>query len=246
MSTAIVKPEETAVVPSESFLAMIERAARDPQVDVTKLTALVELKERIDAKQAEIEFNQDYAAASLEMPHILKNGVIDMGAKGKIPFARYEDLDRAIRPIEAKYGFSRLFLTAPSERDGILMTVKLLHRSGHSQTSSRFMPPDPGPGRNNMQAIGSASSYAKRYLTLDVWNVVTDGQDDDANSTESLTADQVMHVYDMLNALELNTAGIKAFLKFAKSESVEQIQRHRYEEIMVRLKEKLAEKKAGA
>lgn len=236
--------DETAIVPADQgavFLQLIERLAVDPRVDVTKLAALVELKERIDAKQAEIEFNRDFTAASAEMPHVVKRGVIDMGGKGQIPFARYEDLDRAIRPIETKHGFTRSFLTVPAP-DGIVMTVKLAHRAGHSERSTRHMPPDPGPGRNGMQAIGSASSYAKRYLTLDIWNVVTEGQDNDASGAEPLTAQEASNVLDMISASELSQTRVKKLLAFAHAETIEQIQRHRYNEIMAYLKKVLSEK----
>ena len=44
------------------------------------------------------------------------------------------------------------------------------------------LPADAGPGRNGLQALGSARQYAKRYLFCDVLNIVTVGLDDDASS----------------------------------------------------------------
>ena len=245
MATAnqVVPAEEKALVPA-NVLEVIAAAASDPRVDPEKLEKLLALKERIDARDAEREFAQDFAAASAEMPRVAKNGVIDMGGKGKMNFARYEDIDKALRPIEAKHGFMRTFMTDPTP-GGITMTVKLIHKGGHSEKSSRFMPPDAGAGRNAMQAIGSASSYAKRYLTLDIWNIICEGVDNDGSLAEPLNEDERNKVYDLLHALELNDKGMKAFLKFAGSDSVESIQRFKFDEIMVRLKEKLAEKERG-
>lgn len=183
-----------------SVLQVIARAAADPTVDVAKMTALLDMQERILAKQSEIEFNHDFSAASLELPHVSKRGVIKLGAgKGEIAFAKYEDLDRAIRPIEAKYGFTRSFSTDKSDIPGVLITVHLRHRAGHSIQSTRQLPPDPGPGRNGMQAIGSAGSYGKRYLTVDIWNIITEGEDNDATSTGLITDDQADTLRDLMH-----------------------------------------------
>jgi hypothetical protein len=192
------RPGELTQATEVTILEIIARAAADPSVEVSKMGALLDLQERVMAKQAEIEFTRDFAAASAEMPRIVKRGVIDMGSKGKIPFAKYEDLDRAIRPIEQKYGFTRSFRTEAAQQPGVLMVAKLAHRSGHSETSTRWMPPDPGPGRNAMQALGSADSYAKRYLTIGLWNLITEGADDDGVSTGCITQDQADDIRDLM------------------------------------------------
>lgn len=237
---------ERAVVPS-SLLEIISAALVDPRVDnVEKLGKLLDLQERLDARAAEQEFNRDFAQAALDMPRVTKKGVIDLGgSKGKIPFAKYEDIDRVLRPIEARYGFSRSFSTEPA-KDGILMTVCLAHRGGHHVKSTRFMPPDAGPGRNAMQAIGSASSYAKRYLTLDIWNIITEGQDDDASGSDPITDDQLQTIQNMLDELQMSPARMKKFLEFAKADGVAHIQRHRYDEVLLRLKEALEQRRQGA
>ena len=38
---------------------------------------------------------------------------------------------------------------------------------------------DAGPGRNNLQAMGSSLSYGKRYCTEMLLNIVREGEDDD-------------------------------------------------------------------
>ena len=222
-------PVYQAEAPGTAVLAVIARAAADPGTDVAKMGALLDLQERILAKASEMEFARDFAAASLEMPRVAKRGVIDMGAKGSIPFAKYEDLDRAIRPVELRYGFTRSFLTEPSGQPGVVMTCKLTHRAGHSERSSRQMPPDPGPGRNAMQAIGSASSYAKRYLTLDIWNIITEGADDDAQSTDYITDEQAMQIRDLITDAGMNADRTAALLKSLAAASVEKIHGGQYQ-----------------
>lgn len=252
MTPELVKIEEQEVTPSVSMLERIlTKAIEAGNMDVVE--RLVALKEREDAKHAEAEFNADFAKASLEMPKVTKRGVIDLGNNRQIGFARYEDLDRAIRPIEAKYGFTRMFTTSPSPT-GIEMTMILAHRAGHRVTSTRFMPPDKGQLRNALQEIGSASAYAKRYLTLDGWNIVTIGQDNDAMTSACISDEQYQTITNVLDELGIKDGSddLRRFFKFAmlpevevkkgKRTSVGLIQEGRYTELMIRLREKLAEK----
>src|SRR5258706_7462666 len=50
-----------------AFLAMIERAARDPTIDVDKLDRLLQMRERENARVAEQAFNAALADAQTEM-----------------------------------------------------------------------------------------------------------------------------------------------------------------------------------
>ena len=210
-----------------TVIEVIRELAVDDRVSVEKLAGLMQLQERAEARSAERDFNRDFAAALLEMPRITKNGTIDMGAKGQMKFAKYEDIDRALRPIESKYGFTRSFQTSQSSEQGITMTLVLAHRTGHCEKSTRHMPPDPGPGRNNMQAIGSASSYAKRYLTLDMWNIVCEGADDDGKAVGYITDKQVDEIRDMLAEIgytpEKDPAGLSKFLSMIPAKTVREI-----------------------
>lgn len=214
---------------------LIAQAIANPSVDPARLTAFLEFKLRVDAIEAEKEFNRDFAAAMQEMPHIVKRGVIDMGAKGKMAFATYEDIDTIIRPIEQRYGFARTFSTEPS-KDGITVTLVLMHRSGHSIKSTRFMPPDTGAGRNGMQATGSAESYAKRYLTNGVWNLVTVGQDNDGTRAEPITQEQIDQVRDLLAEIGSSPNDAR-FLKWLREnfngvDSIGRIQQPQFHDVM--------------
>jgi len=213
--------ELTRVEPT--VLEVIRELATDDRVSVDKLAGLMALQERAEAKQAEREFNSDLAMAMAEMPTISKDAVKDMGAKGAIPYASYEHLDRVIRPIELRWGFCRIFTTAPLDKPGTLMTVKLLHKGGHVISSTRFMPPDPGPGRNEIQAIGSAESYARRYLTLAIWNIVTVGGDDDGNMTGYVTEAEARDIQSLISELGMDAAAVSTFLRIIGAKTVEEI-----------------------
>lgn len=228
------------ILPDE--MQLIRELATDERVSVEKLAALMALHERAEARDAEKQFNAAFRAASMEMPRVEKKGVIRMVKdgvdKGSLPFARYEDVDKVVRAVEIKHGFTRSFLSEPAA-GGILITCKLSHSAGHSERSTRQMPPDPGPGRNAMQAIGSASSYAKRYLTLDVWNIVTGGADDDGNSADPISDEQAMGIRDMIDGLAMTPPRLSKFWAWAEATSPENIQRRNYDRIRAELAKQL-------
>ena len=159
----IKRYSEMAVTVSTE-MQLIRDLATDDRVSVEKLAALMQLHERVESRDARKQFTAAFREASIEMPRIEKKGVIEMGAKGRMSFARYEDVDRIVRDVEIRHGFTRSFLSEPTET-GILLTCVLSHAAGHSERSTRWMPPDPGPGRNGMQAPSAASlSQLKRAL----------------------------------------------------------------------------------
>lgn len=167
---------------SGALLAAIVGLAKDPSVDVVKLQALLEMQERMEAKQAKVEFNRSFVRLSGKMPRVKKNGTVDLGAgKGSYAFATWEDMDRVIRPLMDEEGFGLSFDSAArtEQGGGITVTGELIHRDGCSKTASMSLALDSGPGRNNLQAMGSSLSYGKRYVAEMLLNIVREGADDD-------------------------------------------------------------------
>ena len=185
---------EPAPVPSVtqepgSLLAAIVAASRDPAVDVVKLQALMDMQERLEQRDAKREFIAAYARLSAKLPRVKKNGTIELGAnKGSIPFARWEDMDKIIRPLMAAEGFTLSFDSNPRTEagGGLVVTGELMHRDGHSRTASMPLPLDTGPGRNNLQAQGSTLSYGRRYVAEMLLNIVREGADDDGAGSEGM------------------------------------------------------------
>lgn len=159
-----------------ALLSAIVSLARDPQVDVLKLQALLGMQERLEGRQAEIEYNR--ALARLPPMHVKKNGTIKLGDKGSVPFAKWEDMAAVIEPLLEAEGF-RLMFDAAVREGGMAITGKLLHRDGHCGVATMPLGIDSGPGRNSLQAMGSTLSYGKRYTTEMLLNIVRDGEDKD-------------------------------------------------------------------
>lgn len=239
----IVKRQESLPLQRETptVLEIIQAVAASPDVDVAKLEKLLELQERMMAREAEIAYNQAFARMQPKLPRIPKNGKIDLGKGKPLSFARYEDLDAAIRPVLTQEGFTLSFTSEPTDK-GVLMTATLAHSLGHARESKMQLPPDAGPGRNALQAIGSSHSYGKRYLTAGILNLVMEDADDDGNAAHGFITDkQADTIMDMLTECGANTnPKVQSdFLKFMGAKTVSEIHAGDYQKAFAALQAKI-------
>jgi hypothetical protein len=230
----------------DSFLAVIAAAARDPRVDVGKMQQLLEMRERVTAWEAEREFKAALSRIQPKLPRITKQGTIVVpGRDGKqghrTPFAKYEDITKAVRPLLAEEGFSLSY-----SFEGNVCRCTLSHRDGHSKVASTPpLPMDKTGSKNDVQAVGSMMSYAKRYALCNVLDIVTVDQDDDAHLTGTITDDQALQIRDMISECGMDAARKAKLLEFAGAPSIEQIQRHAYERVIEALRKALAQKRGA-
>lgn len=240
-SKEVARPEQQSLMRSDNptVLEVIRELAVDPRVDVEKLGALMQLQERAEAKNAEREFNAAFARLQPQLPRIKKNGAIDLGRGKPIQFARYEDIDFAIRPLLTAEGFSLSFSSIPTPA-GVIMTGTLAHILGHARSSQMQLPADAGPGRNALQAIGSARSYGKRYLVFDLLNIITEGADDNAQAVGWVTDQQADSIMSMLEECGMKTdPSVQAnFLKYMNAKTVSEIRQADYKKAITALENK--------
>lgn len=219
-----------------SIMEVIAAVARDPSVDVARIDALVALFERQEARDAEKLYHVAMAKMQPRLPRVKKNGSIDLGSGKAIAFARWEDVDVVLRPILSEHGFS---LSFPTRIDGekLIMQCVVSHVAGHSEKSESVVGVDSKLAQrmNSLQATGSGRSYAKRYLALDMLNIVTEGADDDANSADPISDEQAMDIQTMLDYLALEPKQLTGFWRWAAAERVSEIQRKDFERIHAEL-----------
>lgn len=174
---------------SSGLLAVIERAARDPNVDVDKMERLFALQERVQARDAKQAFVEAMVAMRPELPEITMKGHIIIRDKAKpdlvfqdTPFARFEDIHDAVMPILGKNGFDLSFRNGLSPDGKVRVTTILSHVGGHQEETVFDLPHDSSGSKNSVQAVGSSTSYGKRYGTLAILNIKVAGEDDDGHA----------------------------------------------------------------
>ncbi len=194
MKNAPTPTEVVATLPSPAcgggevaaiaFLAMIERAARDPSIDIDKLDRLLLMRERENARVAEQAFNTALAEAQTEMQPI---GTDSDNPQTRSRYASYAALDRAVRPIYTRHGFALSFNTADAPgAEQARIVCDVCHAGGHTRRYHVDMPVDGKGARGGdvmtkTHAMGSGISYGMRYLLRMIFNLAID-QDDDGNA----------------------------------------------------------------
>lgn len=157
-----------------SVLATISRLALDPKCDMEKLERLMALQERMEAKSALEAFNAAFAEMQCEMPSVEKR---TENAHTKKMYADLDDINFAVRPVMAKFGFGVSFKIV-NQANGVSITGILMHKAGHREETTMILPLDVGAGRSAVQSVGSTTTYGKRYVMCALLNI-TSGDDND-------------------------------------------------------------------
>lgn len=246
-STEIIVDEEKPMMPTAqpatSMIQVIERAATDPNVDMDKMERLLAMKERLDAKEAETEFNQAMSELQSTMGRISADST---NPQTHSQYATYAKLDAKLRPMYTAAGFSLSFDT---EESPIPETIKVVcyvsHTAGHTRTYKVDMAADGkgakgGAVMSRTHAAGSAMSYGMRYLLKMIFNVAVGEDDDDGNqasvTVERITEDQVNTIHARITD---NGVNMELFLKWLKQDlkcdSLENISLQAYDHVNRRI-----------
>ncbi|WP_278939908.1 ERF family protein [Pseudomonas helleri] len=183
MSGQIIVPEQRrqTVAPistDNSILAVISRAAADPTCDIEKMERLLAMHERMQAKTAEAAFNAAMAEMQCEIPTVGQGALNTHTDK---TYATLDDINVTLKPIMQTHGFAISF-KVENTAAGVSVTGILMHRDGHREETTMLLPVDIGKGRNAVQAVGSSTTYGKRYVMCALLNITTgEMQDDDGH-----------------------------------------------------------------
>jgi hypothetical protein len=195
MAKAVAKVEEVHVpaqsaAEADSLLNLIERAARDPNVDIDKMERLFGMRERMQLQGSKTCYLAALSRMEAELPAIERKGT----AHNNKRYARFEDFIEAVKPILAKHGFSLTFRIDQTDT-AIKITGVLGHEAGHQETTSLSLPADTSGNKNPVQSWGSSISYGKRYVGMTLLGIATEDEDDDGKAAgavprQCITEDQ--------------------------------------------------------
>lgn len=205
MGTEIIMPEQRRQVVAPisndtNIMAVISRAAADPACDIDKLERLMAMHERMQARDAQAEFNASMAAMQSDIPSIAERGAIVVNGQKRSDYATFEDINDVIKPIMQTHGFAITF-KVENVAAGLSVTGILMHRAGHREETTMLLPLDTSGSKNAVQAVGSSTSYGKRYVMSALLNLTTRGEDDDGHAAVPTA-----------NVTSVQAAGITALL----------------------------------
>jgi hypothetical protein len=196
-----VLPKEQSVVPMpavrptggtrptepKSVLAIIADAAANPAINPSIMRELLDMQKEIMAEQSRRDFNAAFIALQADLPPIRRDGKIEIRAKdakgertGAVqqatPYATFNNIMKAIKPLLIKHGFALSFSTEPATER--ILVKGLLEGHGHERTTAFPLPAETSGSKNNVQGWGSSLSYGKRYCTIALLNIISEAPED--------------------------------------------------------------------
>lgn len=240
MATAIDKIRDSAepIDVSGGLVEVIARAARDPNVDIDKMERLLEMQERVSARHAKASYYAALAEMQPELPVIEEHGGIkDRQGNIQSTYALWEDVNEAIRPVLQRHGFALSFKVKRADNE-ITTTGILSHRDGHAEETELSLPSDTSGSKNAVQAVGSSTSYGKRYTAFALLNITSKGEDDDGQKggrPDPVSAEQLQVLLGLADAVG---ADKKRFCRLHNIDSLRDLPAAKYQEAVRRLTEK--------
>jgi hypothetical protein len=175
---------------------------------------LMTLKREWEADEARKMFNEAFAAFKAEAIVIVKNTEIKDGPlKGK-KHANLFDVVSAVTPHLSAHGLTISWKLTKDEKDWMEVTCTLRHVGGHAETVSMGSGPDTGPGRNSIQARGSAKAYLERYTATGILGLATKDADDDGKGAGAVECIGEGQIADLMALAEEVKADRQRFLTF--------------------------------
>lgn len=211
---------ELATRREPTIMEILSSAVVSGNVSVDVIERLTKLQSEQVEYQAMVEFNEAMHRCQLAMQPIRAEAESD---KGK--YANYAQIDRIVRPIYTKEGFSLSFSDGEPIGEGWLRIICYVARSGFIREYRKDMPLVTVGAKGNavmtpIHAQGSADLYAKRYLISDIFNIAIDKSKDDDGNGGHVTNEQGMSWIDTIKGCmtpESTMAAWKDAIELAKS-----------------------------
>lgn len=222
---ALVSERREPLSESAVIFQIIERAARDPNVDLDKMERLMAMRDRELSRTALAAFNAAMKAAQAEIPQVVRDKDND---QTKSRYATYEAISEAIQPIITKHGFSCSFGEADSPKTGHMRIIcDVAHEAGHTKQYHADIPIDAAGIKGNANktathAYGSTKSYGRRYLKLDIFDVAVKDADDDGNAADAPADERISEeqAVTIRKLIEDTGTPIDKFCQWAKIDAV--------------------------
>lgn len=223
------EPSQALATPEPSVALMLQEVIRGGITtdNVAALEKMCDLYERMEAKKAERDFANDFNALMSEMPRIdATKPVPNNDGTVRYHFAPLEEIDKQLRPLALKHGFTYSFAEGEHSEGRITKMCIVQHSSGHKKENRFTVRISAPPKSNDSQADSSTHSYAKRGALCDAFGIIID-HDDDARMIGKLIGTALAE--DLQARVKACGADEEAFLKFAGAAHYEAISDDRYD-----------------
>ena len=156
--------------------------SKDAAIDV--IERLAALQEKVIAREVEIQFHEALNRVQEKISRVAPD-LTNPQTSSK--YASYAAIDKVVRPVYTREGFSLSFDTDDCPTPEHVRAVCYVSRGGHTRKYKVDMPSDGKGARGGdvmtkTHATGAAMSYGMRYLLKYIFNVVIGEEDTDGNA----------------------------------------------------------------
>ncbi len=245
-------PPAKPATEADAIFAVIERAARDPAVDIDKMRELLAMRKQAATDANEQAFNNAMAAAQAEMRPVAADA---NNPQTRSKYASYFALDKAVRPIYTRHGFALSFDTEDGAPADHIRVVCYVTCAGFTRKYHINMPADGkgskgGDVMTKTHAAGSAMTYGQRYLLKMIFNMAI-GEDNDGNEIKGPAGPISDAERESLQQLIFSIAGEKSdhlvsrLIRFFRVANLSEIPAARVKEARAKAESVKAEYKAA-
>lgn len=172
-----IEPAHSTLTPMQELQMQIVRTG-----DLEKLRELRAIEKEWREDQAREMYFKAKAEFKRNPPTIHKNKLVDQGSgRPKYKHATLDEVVGKIVPALAAVGLEHCWIPAQGQNGQITITCRL-SGFGYHEDYAMTAPPDTGPGRNNIQAIASTTTYLERYTLLAATGLAASDTDDDGRA----------------------------------------------------------------
>ncbi|ACS51255.1 putative phage recombination protein [Bartonella grahamii as4aup] len=163
----------------QTAMERILNRALENDVDMDRLERLIALREKEIERQNYERFASDLSNMQIEYQKIQKNST---NTHTNSQYATLDQYIDAVKNTLAKHRFALFSRIKEQSSDNIIIEMTLTHPSGNKISTEGKFPYDTKGCKSNIQSVGSAITYARRYLLGMLLNVVSEDDDTDGNT----------------------------------------------------------------
>lgn len=168
--------EHLALTPVELI-----RIAVSQNADIEKLSKLMDLQERWEAREARKAFNAAMSQFKSNPPDIHKNKEVRFGNTA-YKHATLDHVSEVITKGLSAVGITHAWKVSQAA-DLITVSCVLTHEMGHSEETQLMGVADNSGSKNSIQAIGSTVTYLQRYTLLAACGLAASNDNDGQGDT---------------------------------------------------------------
>jgi len=188
------------------------RVSADPNVDIDKLRAVLDMKIQMEDREAKRTFYEHFAAMQAELEAVPRDSIIkNRDGTVRSKYGKLGAMLKVARPILSKHGFSYHFGHETLD-NGQRRIWAYLNGHGHEESASFDMPLEKGDASaNDLQKVGTTDTYGKRYA----FQAVTGWYLEDDDDGNSWTMDDGVKYAEYIHAIQAEN-DIDALRKLGK------------------------------